>query len=73
MLPYDLKAEVIRKARKRGVSLGQFIRESLEENLKRPSKPAKVDPLLADEAVFTGRVPKDLSERHDEYLYGKHA
>src|SRR5258707_12226214 len=29
-----------------------------------------VDPLLHDEAVFRGRVPKDISTKHDSHLYG---
>lgn len=28
------------------------------------------DPLFADEAVFDGEAPEDLSLRHDDYLYG---
>ena len=29
------------------------------------------DPLLADQTVFSGRTPADLSSHHDRYLYGK--
>ena len=28
------------------------------------------DPLFADEEVFTGEAPEDLSLKHDDYLYG---
>ncbi len=70
MLPPELKAEVTRTARKRRVSLGQFIRESLKENLKRPPQNVSSDSLLDDDAVFTGSVPRNISKRHDDYLYG---
>ena len=71
MLPQELKSEVLRKARRRGVSLGQLIRESLQENLARPAVPAREDSLLSDNTVFSGRVPKHFAERHDDFLYGK--
>lgn len=31
----------------------------------------KADPLFADDEVFAGEVPDDLSLKHDDYLYGE--
>jgi hypothetical protein len=72
MLPLELKEKAMRRARERGISLGEFLRESLELALNSgASKNRKDDPLFADRAVFDGDVPSDLSENHDRYLYGK--
>ena len=71
MLPPDLKMRASSQAKKRGVSLGQFIREALENSLstENPNK-ASDDPLFLDSAVFRGKTPKDLASKHDKYLYG---
>jgi plasmid stability protein len=70
MLPDDLKARATRKARSVGVSLGAFIRESLEKALDSEARQADDDPLLADDAVYEGSTEVDVAENHDEYLYG---
>jgi hypothetical protein len=49
-----------------GISLGEFIRRSMQRALH--TEPED-DPLFADEIVFDGAVPSDLSENHDRYLY----
>lgn len=69
MLPLDLKFRALQVARRMGISLGELIRESLSVALKTEKKNSD-DPLFSDKAVFRGKVPKDLSERHDDYLYG---
>ena len=70
LLPPALKAQAQRRAQKRGVSLGGLIRESLAVALETAKDGRKAsDPLFADEAVFMGDAPSDLSRNHDRYLY----
>ncbi len=72
MLPPDLKARALRRARELGISLGQLIRDSLTASLKQPDKKrAARDPLFADDAVHEDPGPCDLAEDHDAYLYGE--
>ena len=73
MLPTDLKLQATRRAERLGISLGELIRKSLEYSVKSPGKSGIKDPLFADEAVFSGKAPKDLSKNHDLYLYGEKA
>lgn len=71
MLPRDLKLRAVESAKAKGVSLGEIIRESLERALLREAEdPSSRDPLFDRSLVFDGDVPKDLAERHDDYLYG---
>lgn len=70
MLPDDLKEKGMRKARRRGISLGELIRESLEALVKNPDTEKLEDPLFEDNAIFRGKAPKDFSRNHDRYLYG---
>jgi hypothetical protein len=53
-----------------GISLGEFVRESLEAMVKRPHDQDKRDQLFSDDAVFRGKAPKDSAKDHDRYLYG---
>lgn len=70
MLPPKLKLQARRQAKKRGVSLSELIRESLETVLDTVEVNQRVsDSLFADEAVFMGDAPSDLSHNHDRYLY----
>ncbi len=72
MLPPELKIRAFNQAKKKGMSLGQFIREALESSLNTESKKKPShDSLFLDDAVFRGRTPEDLSTEHDEYLYGE--
>ncbi len=71
MLPPDLKARALRKADKLGVSLGEFIRTSLQNALEQSSTQFKNDSLLCDKQAFYGKGPKDIAEKHDDYLYGE--
>jgi len=68
MLPEDLRRRAISRARQRGVSLGELIRESLDAAVPDVRYEAGPDPLFAD-VVFDGPAPRDLSTRHDKYLY----
>ena len=68
MLPEDLRRRAISRARQRGVSLAELIRESLDATVPAVRYEEKQDPLFAD-VVFDGPAPGDLSTRHDEHLY----
>jgi hypothetical protein len=71
MLPNDLKSQAARFAREAGLSLGEVIRESLENWLKNQKKRPVGDPLFNEVPVFEGKVPDDYSIKHDQYLYGE--
>ena len=68
MLPHDLKTKASQFAGKKGISLGQLIRDSLNQSINADNNVEK-DPIFMDEIVFEGEVPIDLSENHDDYLY----
>ncbi|MCI0444491.1 ribbon-helix-helix domain-containing protein [bacterium] len=70
MLPEDLKERGMRKARRRGISLGELIRESLQAQVEAPDVRQTEDPLFEDDVVFKGKAPKDFAKNHDRYLYG---
>ncbi|MBI3272316.1 MAG: hypothetical protein HYZ53_25215 [Planctomycetes bacterium] len=70
MLPGDLRTRALRQAKQRGVSLGELIRSALAARLATDRTPGDGDdPLYADQAVYRGPVPRDLSAKHDRYLY----
>ncbi len=72
LLPRDLKARSQIRAKGQGISLGQFVRESVKAMLARTAEePSASDPLFADDAVYLGQTPSDLALRHDRYLYGE--
>jgi hypothetical protein len=67
-IPAELKSKAEQAAIERGISLSQFVKESLERAIA--SKRSE-DPLFADEAVFSDDSgPNDMSANHDDYLYG---
>lgn len=70
MLPPKLKVRAQRRAKERGVSFSTLVQESLETVLE-PAEddPRRSDSLFADDAVFIGDAPSDLSRNHDRYLY----
>ena len=69
MLPDDLKIRAQNRARGMGISLGELIRESLEITLDNADEEKLTkDSLFADDALYGGEVPKDLSRNHDQYL-----
>jgi hypothetical protein len=71
MLPDDLKMRALKRAEITGLSLGGFIRESLEKTLQPPDvDQVDEDPFFADNFVYQGKTPKDLALNYDDYLYG---
>ena len=70
MIPDDLKNRAVKRADAIGISLGEFIRESLRRNLKSDSALPFVDSYISDCAVYEGDTPTDLAQNHDKYLYG---
>ena len=68
MLPETLKGKATYLARQQGISLGELIRELLESRF-RNTQSKKRDCFYADESVFSGDAPADLSTNHDDYLY----
>ena len=68
MLPDALRRRAMSRARQKGVSLGELIRDSLDAALPAASYDAGRDPLFED-VVYDGPAPADGSSRHDEYLY----
>ncbi len=70
MIPEDLKIRAAKRANSYGISLGGFIRESLERALKSETAGSLDDPFLSDNAIFEGDTPLDLAQNHDKYLYG---
>jgi len=73
MLPEDLKVQAEKAARKNRVSLGQFIRVSIEKAVRRVGMSGQEDPFFSDKLVWKGSAPRDGALRHDKYLYGKDA
>ena len=71
MIPEDLKIRAARRANAVGISLGGFIRESLERALNSDSKVALDDSYLSGNSVYEGDIPADLAQNHDKYLYGE--
>ncbi len=70
MIPEDLKIRAARRANSVGISLWEFIRESLERALKHDTAGTLDDPFLTDDAIYEGDTPIDLSQNHDKFLYG---
>lgn len=71
MIPENLKIRAARQANSVGLSLGGFIRESLERALKSDAARTLDDPFWADNAVYEGDTEIDLAKKHDLYLYGE--
>ena len=71
MLPEDLKRAAQSEAERRGISLGDLIRESLRRQIEDEPKRRDQDLLFTDAATWSGDAPGDLSERHDDELYGE--
>jgi hypothetical protein len=67
MLPYQLKAKAEREARRTGVSLGEFIRASMQLRLDQEPK-GKKRRFFPDDFTFTDDGPPDLVANLDKYL-----
>jgi hypothetical protein len=70
MIPDDLKIRAASRANSEGISLGEFIRVSLEKALRFGDDEYPDDPFLADNSVYEGETPSDMAQNHDNYLYG---
>ena len=69
MLPHDLKIRAEEVSRRKGVPLGELIREGLKDLLNK-NESVTGDPFFKDTAVYKGHAPKNVSKAHDDYLYG---
>ena len=69
MIPEDLKVRAAKRANQMGLSLGGFIRDSLEIVLKSGEKGMLDDSYMDDNAVHEGETEVDLAKNHDRYLY----
>jgi hypothetical protein len=68
MLPPELQQQASQLARKRGISLGELIRQSLARELATAFR-ANADPFWTTIETFrSGR--NDLAANHDDELYG---
>lgn len=67
LLPEDLHRAAEEEAREMGLSLGELIRRRLSPALQK--KQTKL-PAFFSRAPWGDAGPRDLSLRHDEYLYG---
>ncbi len=72
MLPTELKQKATRRSRELGLSFGEFVRLSLQDELAR-KYPETTDSLFGDHAVFEGEAPTNAAENHDDLLYGEKA
>ncbi|MCP5114165.1 MAG: hypothetical protein GY953_25320 [bacterium] len=68
-LPEKLAAELKTAAAKREIPLAQFIRETMEEQLRTAKQPRLTDPLSWMDGL-ANIDDTDLSSRVDEILYG---
>ena len=68
MLPRELRSRAARRAKEAGVSMGQFVRQSIERALQ--PAPGERRGFL-DLPVYEGPGPSDVSSRVDDYLYGE--
>jgi len=66
ILPEQLKYQAEQYAKQNGMSLAEFVRESIRKNL---SSKVKRDSLFLDEHYFLGDGEDDIAENHDDYLY----
>ncbi len=67
MLPEGLRRRALSRAKQKGVSLGELIRDSLDAALP-VTYDAEHDPLFED-VIYDGPAPADGSSKHDKYLY----
>jgi Arc/MetJ family transcription regulator len=75
VLPSDVKAEAMRRARARGISFGELVREALARLLREPGEDANrrarrqaVQAMLRF-ARHAPAGPRDLSANLNDYLY----
>ena len=70
MLPEALKRKAEAQAKRQHLSLGGYIRHSLERSILRDGNGSdrSRDPLFNTDLVFEDNGPADLAENHDKYL-----
>jgi hypothetical protein len=68
MLPEALRRRALSRAKQKGVSLGELIRDSLDAALPAVTYDAEKDPLF-ENVIYDGPAPADGSSEHDRYLY----
>src|ERR1039458_5904485 len=71
MLPEDLKVQAEKAARKTRVSLGQFIRASIEKAVRHIAKSGQEDPFFSDKTVWRGAAPRDGDLRKTRVSLGQ--
>lgn len=70
MLSEDLKIRAAKYCEQKGISLGSLLRKALERELEEAGNNRQgQDALFADQEVYQGEVPLDISLNHDAYLY----
>lgn len=69
MFPEDLKIKVEEYSRRKGLSMGEIVREAVKDLLARQNEDQK-DSFFSDNTIYKGDTPKELSADHDKYLYG---
>jgi hypothetical protein len=70
LLPTALWTGALQESRRLGISLGEFLRQSLEAGLKTSRRSRRRDSFWSDDRVYEGKGPTDMALRHDDYLYG---
>ena len=80
VLPKSLKVQAVKRARARGISFGELLREALTDNLRQPHavdrEKQKRRDAINEMLKFSQHAqpgPKDLAENLDDYLYGQKA
>ena len=68
MFPPVLKRKAVAAAKRQGISLGRFIRQSVEQSLEKLNGRRVRDPLFDDDFVYEDDGPADLAANHDKYL-----
>lgn len=63
----DLKSKVEQAAKLSGMSISQFVHQSLERAI---ATNGLEDPLFSDDIVFADEGSTDIAAHHDDYLYG---
>ena len=64
----ELIAIVEREAAARGLSLADFVAQTLEKTV---AEVRSQDTLFSDSAVYRDDGPDDAAANHDDYLYGE--
>ena len=69
-LPEPLMAQLKRESQKMGISVAEFIRQTMDDRLRKRGKSADDDPFEAIDGLVNSSET-DLAGRIDEILYGR--